>query len=33
MEETIEQQSQEIRDLTEKYLSQMESQDEFIKQK
>jgi hypothetical protein len=33
MEETIEQQSQEIKDLTEKYLSQMESKDEFIKQK
>ena len=33
MEETIEQKSQEIKDLTEKYLSQMESQDELIKQK
>ena len=33
MEQTIEQQSQEIKDLTEKYSSQMESEDEFIKEK
>jgi hypothetical protein len=33
MKTTIEQQSQEIRDLTEKHLSQIESQDELIKQK